>query len=128
MTAVPSLQGVILLGHGSRDPLWHRPMQAVAARLAELAPHTPVRCAYLELSTPALAEAASQLLDGGVRHISVVPLFLGVGKHAREDLPRLVDALRAQHPDAHIALQEAVGESPRLVQLLAEIALEGLKP
>ena len=51
-------------------------------------------------------------------------MFLGVGRHVREDLPVLMDGLRLQHPGVDIVLQAAVGENPQLVALLAKIALE----
>ena len=47
-------RAIVLFAHGSRDPLWHRPIQAVADAIALRAPATPVACAYLELSTPDL--------------------------------------------------------------------------
>jgi sirohydrochlorin cobaltochelatase len=50
-------------------------------------------------------------------------MFLGVGRHAREDLPSLLDALRLEHPTVAFTLQCAVGEDTRLVDLLANIAL-----
>jgi sirohydrochlorin cobaltochelatase len=115
---------IILFAHGSRDPLWHRPMQAVAAQIAAQAPQTPVACAYLELSTPDMATAVDQLVTQGSRSIRVLPLFLGAGKHAREDLPRLVAEQRAKHPAVTFTLQPSVGEDARLVQLLADIALD----
>jgi sirohydrochlorin cobaltochelatase len=124
MTNPLATRGIILFAHGSRDPLWHKPIEAVAARIATLSPHTPVVCAYLELSTPDLPTATRALLAQGARHVTILPLFLGVGKHAREDLPVLVDALRASYPDVQFALQPAVGEDARLVQLMAEIALD----
>jgi len=118
-----SSQGVVLFAHGSRDPLWHKPMEAVAQTMRLSAPGVQVMCAYLELSTPDLASACKTLREHGVRHIRVVPMFLGVGKHAREDLPVLMDALRAEHPDVEFVLQRAVGEEPQLVELLSKIAL-----
>jgi sirohydrochlorin cobaltochelatase len=118
-----STSGIVLFAHGSRDPLWHKPMEAVAAQIRTSSPQAKVVCAYLELSTPDLADATRTLLAAGIQIIVIVPMFLGVGRHAREDLPQLVDALRQQHPDVVFALRPAVGEDPRLVQLLAEIAL-----
>ena len=79
--SLPHPTGVVLFAHGSRDPLWHRPIEAVA-------------------------------------------MFLGVGRHAREDLPALVHNLRVQYHLVPILLQDAVGEDPRMVQLLAQIALD----
>jgi sirohydrochlorin cobaltochelatase len=123
MTQSGNPNGIILFAHGSRDPLWHKPMEAVAERIRQSAPNTIVGSAYLELSTPDLATAMQAMPLAGVRNVTVVPLFLGVGKHAREDLPVLVDGLRQHYPDIHIALAPAVSEDPRLIQMLAEIAL-----
>jgi sirohydrochlorin cobaltochelatase len=118
-----SAQGIILFAHGSRDPLWHKPMEAVAQQIQLTNPQMHVVCAYLELSTPDLATAAQTLIDAGVRLITIVPMFLGVGKHAREDLPLLVTALSQAHPSMEFTLQKAVGEDHRLIQVLARIAL-----
>lgn len=118
------LRGIVLFAHGSRDPLWHRPMQAVAQRVLNDSTALAVECAYLELSTPDLPTACQSLLARGVQTITIIPMFLGVGKHAREDLPVLVEGLRANHPDIRFELQSAVGEDPRLIALLAQIAVE----
>jgi sirohydrochlorin cobaltochelatase len=119
-----SARGIVLVGHGSRDPLWRGPIEAVAARLAASQPEVQARCAYLELQEPDIATAAAELLRGGARRIGLVPMFLGTGKHAREDLPRLVDQLRQAHPDATFVWQPPIGEDPRVLDLLAAIALE----
>jgi len=115
---------VILFAHGSRDPLWSRPIEAIAARMAALQPATPVCCAYLELMSPDLATAAQGLVAGGARYIRVVPMFLGVGKHARHDLPELLQTMSERYPDVHFDLQPAIGEQPQVVDLMARVALQ----
>ena len=117
-------KAIILFGHGSRDPLWRLPMETVAARLRAMQPGTPVRCAFLELDAPDLPAAARELVSQGARQVTIVPMFLGTGRHAREDLPVLVRELEAEHRDVAFALQKAVGEDSRVVELLAKIALE----
>jgi len=117
-------RGIILVGHGSRDPLWRAPIEAVAAKLAAVRPELPTRCAYLELQPPDVPSAAAELVALGVRQVCLVPMFLGTGKHARADLPRLLDLLRATHPGVQFRLQPPVGEDPRVLDLLATIALE----
>jgi len=52
MTTATPHRGIILLAHGSRDPLWRAPIEAVAERIRTSAPGTPVLCAYLELCAP----------------------------------------------------------------------------
>lgn len=120
--------GLIVFAHGSRDPLWKAPIERVAQAVQHQSPQTPVLCAYLELCQPDLPTATDQLLAQGIRHITLVPLFLGMGRHAREDLPRLVIALQQQHPDVVFVLAPSVGEDDRLTQLMACLALESLSP
>jgi sirohydrochlorin cobaltochelatase len=120
--------GIVLFAHGSRDPLWHKPMEAVATRIRAVSPEATVACAYLELSSPDLPTAVASLVVSGVTMVTIVPMFLGVGKHAREDLPLLVQALQIQFPSLTILLQRAVGEDQRLIELLADIALTDSAP
>jgi sirohydrochlorin cobaltochelatase len=82
-----------------------------------------VACAYLELSTPDLHTTCAGLIGQGAKALTIVPMFLGVGKHAREDLPALMTQMREHWPEVDFQLQTAVGENPRLIDLLADIAL-----
>lgn len=116
-------RGVVLFAHGSRDPLWRAPMEAVAQHAASLDASASVACAYLELTEPDLPTVCAQMVQSGVIAITVVPMFLGVGKHAREDLPVLMNELQAAHPQVQFSLQAAVGEHPAVVDLLARIAV-----
>lgn len=116
---------IVLFAHGSRDSLWRLPIEAVAAQLTARAPDVLTRCAYLELCAPSLAEAALELNQAGVQKLKIFPLFLGVGKHAREDLPELIQELRDTHPDIVVELLPTAGEFPSLISLLADIALIG---
>ena len=115
--------GIILFAHGSRDPLWRLPVEAVAADIRSRQTETAVRCAYLELCTPSLPDAAAELIAAGARRVRIFPLFFGVGKHAREDLPLLIDQIRTAHPGVVIELLPAAGEFPQLTALVADIAL-----
>jgi sirohydrochlorin cobaltochelatase len=117
------MHAIILFAHGSRDPQWHKPIQAVAERIAQRSPSTIVRCAYLELTEPDLPHVTHTLVAEGATSLCVVPMFLGVGRHAREDLPELITALKTTHPTVDISCQPAVGEQSSLLDLLADIAL-----
>lgn len=117
-------RAIVLLAHGSRDPLWRLPIEAVADRIRARQPEAVVCCAYLELCSPSLPDAVASLVAGGAREIRVFPLFLGMGKHAREDLPRLLASLRAKYAGVALELLPTAGEDERLIALMAEIALQ----
>ena len=115
--------GIILFAHGSRDALWRLPTEAVATRIRQRSPGVAVRCAYLELCAPSLVDAATDLIALGARKIRVFPLFLGVGKHAREDLPQLMAQLNDGHREIDFELLATAGENAALIALLADLAV-----
>jgi sirohydrochlorin cobaltochelatase len=117
-------RGIVLFGHGSRDPQWREPMEEVARRIRARVAQVDVRCAFLELDEPDLPTAVSALVEGGADAIRVVPMFLGAGRHARHDLPLLLEQCRQAHPTVHLELQPSVGENPRVLDLIATLALE----
>ena len=124
MTEITLQHAIILFAHGSRDALWRRPIEAVADEVKQLSPDTQVACAYLELTQPDLPTTVAALVQMGVNAIRIVPMFLGVGRHAREDLPLLLQDLIIQHPGVTFELRNAIGEEPELTRAMAEIALK----
>ncbi len=113
---------VILFAHGSRDPLWRLPIDAVALEMTRQWPHLSVACAFLELTAPDLPTTVEHLMMQGKTHLRIVPMFLGVGRHAREDLPKLVDDLVQAYPQMQFELLPSIGEHPAMTQLMAQIA------
>ena len=91
-------RAIVLFAHGSRDPHWHEPIAAVAQAIAERSPDTLVGFAYLELSAPSLPQAVGDLVAQNTDASRLFPLFLGVGKHARQDRPQSMQGLRQAHP------------------------------
>ncbi len=124
MTAMTYPHAIILFAHGSRDALWRRPIEAVANEMKQLSPDTQVACAYLELTEPDLPTTVAGLVQTGVKAIRIVPMFLGVGRHAREDLPLLLQDLIIQYPGVTFELSHAIGEEPEMTRAMAAIALK----
>src|SRR5439155_6571097 len=66
--------GIVLFAHGSRDPQWARPFEALAATLSRKF-DGPVKLAYLELMQPSLEQAIAAMVSEGAKTIRVVPVF-----------------------------------------------------
>ena len=111
-------EGIVLVAHGSRDPEWSRPFERIAASLARRLPATSVGLAYLEHGV-SLDEAVAALVAKGVASIRIVPVLLGHGAHAKQDLPRLVE--RCARAGVHLRLEQPVGERSELIEAIAQI-------
>ena len=119
-TAPPVLtkEAVLLFAHGSRDPDWARPVEALRARIAGLT-CARVDLAYLEYCAPTLAAALAEMAGESIRRVHIVPVFIGQGAHLRRDLPALVDSARQVHPELRIELLPAIGEQPEILEAIA---------
>ena len=120
--SIDSGTGVVLFAHGSRDPLWRLPIDAVAQQMTSQWPHMSVAVAFLELTQPDLPSTVEQMMKQGLSHVRIVPMFLGVGRHAREDLPEIVRGLTNAYPQMRFELVPAIGEHPAMTSLMAHIA------
>jgi sirohydrochlorin cobaltochelatase len=125
--ATPSQHGVILFGHGARDARWAEPFQklaeALTAQRAAQGAAGPVALAFLESMTPDLAGAVRAQAEAGCAAITVIPVFFGRGAHLREDLPKLVAACQAEHPDIALRVTDAVGEMPQVIEAIARVCV-----
>jgi sirohydrochlorin cobaltochelatase len=79
------------------------------------------------MTSPTLLECAGELASLGVKDICLFPLFLGVGRHAREDLPEQAEQLRQQHPHIQLTVMPSAGEMTEVVNHLAQMALKAFK-
>ena len=118
--------GLILFGHGARDPRWVEPFERLAARVRAQT-QAEVRLAFLEFITPDLQAAAAALIALGVTSIQIVPVFFGQGGHVQRDLPARIDALREQYPAVAFRSVAAIGEDAAVIEALAGYCLRALQ-
>ena len=113
------MQGIVLFAHRARDPEWARPFEAIRDRVRASRPEYPIELAYLELMSPTLEEAIESLANEGASAITVFPLFMAPGGHLKQDLPRILEAIRANYPHVPIALETAIGDVPEILDAIA---------
>ena len=114
---------LVLFAHGSRDPEWARPFEALRARLEQRLPDTPVVLAFLEQMQPDLPRAIGTLADQGIERITLLPLFMAQGSHLREELPRIVARACEDNPGVLVRTSAAVGEVESVLQAIADLAV-----
>jgi sirohydrochlorin cobaltochelatase len=109
-------RGVLVVGHGTADPVGAAETGRVADLVAESLPGTPVTLGFLEVIGPTLAAALATLAASGCREVVAVPLLLFEAGHAKRDVP---EALAA--PAAALGLRvvraDPLGCHPAIVEL-----------
>src|SRR5438067_838176 len=114
--AIRSDSAVILFAHGAREPEWALPFERLRDRLR--ASGLRVELAYLGSMPPAIEEAAAVLVREGCKRVTIVPLFLAQGGHLKEDLPKLVAALREEHSGVEFRVTQALGDAPEMIEAM----------
>jgi sirohydrochlorin cobaltochelatase len=118
----PELPAIVIFAHGSRIESANEGVRQVAAELAQLGSFRNVEPAFLELGQPDLAGAVARLAAAGVRQVIVIPYFLTLGLHLERDLPQLIAAVAAAHPDLDIRVTPPMEGHPALLQVLLDRA------
>lgn len=112
-------KALILIAHGARDPDWALPLRRVHEAVQALQPDQRVELAFLDFMKPDLLECAQSLISEGFSQIVVVPLFFAQGGHLKNDIPKILDELRAQNPQASFDLSGPVGEADSVIRAMA---------
>lgn len=120
-------KGLLLLAHGARDSRWALPFEAIVQQLRDTQPDLAVELAFLEFMAPDLLAAGMRLAQAGCGSVDVMPLFLGMGGHVRNQVPALVARLEAEHAEVHWTLQPTIGEADAVIAAIAVEALRRLE-
>lgn len=125
---MPNLQGLLLVDHGSTKAESNAQLLSLCELLQSYCPGVVVAGAHMELATPSVSEQVSALAARGVVELTVVPYFLAPGRHAREDIPRLLQEAVVSHPQIQVHVGECLGIDDLLAQLVLKRArAAGLK-
>lgn len=118
--STPKSPAIILFAHGARDPEWAQPFKKIKGALEAKRPGITVELAFLEFMQPALPDAVAQLSTTGHRLITIAPLFMAQGGHLKNDLPKILEALRADYPLTTITLLPAIGDVDPILEAIAD--------
>lgn len=112
-------RGLILFGHGARDPSWRVPLDALAKTAAGLDANCAVEVAFLEFQSPTLPDAIDALTARSVFDITIAPIFWARGGHVDHDLPPLIAAAKARHPQLKVQVLPVLSALPGMIEFIA---------
>ncbi len=125
--------GVLLIGHGTRDPLGTEQFFQLEQQLAAALGGPPVRACLLELQLPTIEQAWQQLIQLGVRRVVAAPLLLFAAGHAKQDIPAVLAGCQRQSPTTSWLLAGPLSRCPEVIELVLErldqvVAAAGISP
>jgi len=117
------MKGILLFGHGARNPEWARPFQLIRDAILAREPAALVEPGFLELMRPSFDEGVDRLVQQGATEIVVVPIFMAAGSHVKKDLPQMAANAMDRHAGLTISLAAPVGEAAPVLAAMADYAL-----
>ena len=116
--------GVVIAGHGSRDPEGVREFECLVEMIKARAGSRRVTHGFLEFARPTIDEAVRAIIRTGSRQIVIVPGVLLAASHAKNDMPSEVHALQREFPHLRLTYGAALHLHPLVLKLLREKIIE----
>ena len=113
----PPRCGLLLVGHGTREPVGVDEFLATSRIVAETRPDLAVEAAFLEFRDPTIAQGFAALASRGVTSVVVAPVMLFSASHMQRDIPEAVSAIAVRHPAVSVESAEHLGCHEALLDL-----------
>ncbi|MFA5182782.1 MAG: CbiX/SirB N-terminal domain-containing protein [Syntrophales bacterium] len=113
-------EAVILMGHGSRVPGAGEGMEKVAQWLKKKRPGTMIETCYMSELGPHFPEILEKCLRAGADKVIVMPYFLHLGIHLREDIPAMMEMEAKKYPGLTLILGRHLGFDESLADLVGK--------
>jgi sirohydrochlorin ferrochelatase len=114
------MKALLLVAHGSRRKQSNIEVILLAETLKKECKenYSIVHASFLELSVPLIPDGIKLCLDDGATSICVLPYFLNSGRHVFNDIPDIIEHVRASLPNVEINIAKHIGASPLMMDLL----------
>jgi sirohydrochlorin cobaltochelatase len=118
------MKGILLFGHGARNPDWAAPFHRIRDAILARDPAALVEPGFLELMRPTFDEGIDCLVRQGASDIVIVPIFMAAGSHLKKDLPLMAATAMDRHPQLAVGIAPPVGEAGPVLAAMAEYAMQ----
>jgi sirohydrochlorin ferrochelatase len=120
------MKALLLVAHGSRRAASNTEVLELAATMAgEVADSfAVVEAAFLELAEPDIPTGVRLCAERGAQSVTVVPYFLAAGTHVVNDIPSIIEALRADFPALEFRVARHIGASELMPGLIRQCAVQ----
>ncbi|MEM9585814.1 MAG: sirohydrochlorin chelatase [Planctomycetota bacterium] len=115
-----SRDGVLLIGHGTRQANGTDQFFQLADQLQHVMGKVPVAACLLEFQEPTIAQAWASLVDQGVTRIWAAPLLLFAAGHAKQDIPTILAECQRDSPEIVCQMARPLSRQRQLIALVLQ--------
>ena len=113
---------LLIIDHGSKRESANIMLEDIAAGIRQKRPGLIVEISHMELAEPTIEMGLQSCVDQGATYIIAQPYMLSPGRHATEDIPRMVDVAMKRHPAVEFEVVECLGVHSYLMEVVLERA------
>ena len=114
------MKGVLVIAHGSRAKETEIALETILSMVKLKLPETVIELAFMDFSERTIEKGIAVLASRGITEIKIVPYFLFMGIHLKEDIPRIAAQYAADFPELNITMGEPLGIDERLADILVD--------
>lgn len=115
-------QALLIVDHGSKRDAANRMLEDVVEILRRQRPELIVQHAHMELASPDIRTGFASCVAEGAAEVVVHPYMLSPGRHATEDIPRLVREAAEDFPDVSYRVTPPLGLHDKLCEVILDRA------
>ncbi len=111
---------ILLMAHGSRIAEANDAVREIAAMVKEMTDFAIVEVSFREQHRPDIQEGIDACAAQGADRIVLVPYFLYMGAHVREDLPGEMSVAKERYPGIEFIMGRHLGVHRKLAEVVVE--------
>ena len=116
------MDALLLIDHGSRFESANKMIYEVAEMVASLNSEIIIEVAHMELAEPSIETGFRACVEKGATHVVAHPYMLAPGRHATQDIPRLVNQAAQLFPEVSFDVTEPLGVNTKIGEVILEKA------
>ena len=118
------MKAVLLMSHGSRFQKTKEEVLELLGKIARQCDYDIYEVAFLELESPDIPQGIGMCVSKGATEVVVLLNFLNSGRHVDEDIPRILEETKQQHPHVKIKMTKPLGQTSHIADVFSKILQE----
>lgn len=111
---------VLLMAHGSRIPEANDAVRDIAVMVKDMTGFAIVEVSFREQHLPNIQQGIDACVARGAERIILMPYFLYMGAHVREDLPEEMAEAKQRYPQVDFVMGNHLGVHRKLAEVVVE--------